>query len=337
MPTRASDLINHCRTLAGDPEADYHDDTKMLLHLNTSLRDIALRSRTFCEWIYMAMISGQGTYGLPDRYLEAKYVGYRYQGKLRELTPGGTSDVAPAVFDETLRTNSIPWSYADGGAAQIEKAVTTVESSEISNEGETQGYGDFVSTDPVPNAISGDTLINVTDGSEGVISEPQQRDDDITFLYHSLAGGEDNKLEADDVIRILSRSAHLHSITIAPPPGKTDEIGKESLFAYIAALPREIQSAHIQADNDFIEIAQEFEPALRQRIMYYMRFDQDGATADTTQSHEIRYETDYATAYPKANRRIRQYLTSWKMAGQRIPRAIKITATGDWSSRLVYR
>ena len=56
----ASEAISHCQTLAGDTEGDYHNDDKMLLHLNTSLHDLATRSRSFCEWFYIPVIDGAG-------------------------------------------------------------------------------------------------------------------------------------------------------------------------------------------------------------------------------------------------------------------------------------
>ena len=334
----ASEIINHTQTLAGDPDGDYHDDDKMLLHLNTSLHDLATRSRSFCEWLYIAMIDGQGIYGLPNEFLDFRYVGFKYRGRLLDLSPGHIRDAAPFIFDDREQGYQLPHTYTLGGNAPIEHVVTTVESSEISDDGELNGYGEFVSTDPAPGALAGDRIINVTDGSEGRLGIPMLResDDKVSFEYNSLVNGEDNKMEEDDVFRITSRSSHLHTIALAPPPRETDEIGFESLFAYISRTHRIIQPVHIQDNNETLEVDSEFQPALRHRILFYMRMDENGIDHNTTRAHNVDFETEYFRAYPKVRRRINEYLTAWRQAGQRIPKARTVTATGDWTVRLPF-
>ena len=310
----------------------------MLLHLNTSLHDLATRSRSFCEWLYIAMIDGQGMYGLPDEFLDFRYVGFKNRGRLLDLNPGHIREAAPFIFDNREKGFQIPYTYTLGGNAAIEHIATTVESSAISAEGALSGYGDFVSADPILGALASDRIINVTDGSEGVLGIPMQRDidDKTSFEYHSLRNGLDNRMDAGDVFRILSRSSHLHTIAIAPSPSETDEIGSESLFAYISKTHRIIQPVHIQDNNETLEIDSEFQPALRHRILYYMRMDENGIDHNTTRAHNVDFETEYFRAFPKVRRRINEYLTAWRQAGQRLPKARTVTATGDWSVRLPF-
>jgi len=328
----AGELINHCRTLMGDPEGDYHTDAKMLLHVNTALEDISTRSRTMCQWEYIAVSEGQGMYGLPEGYLEAKYVAFYYYGRLNELVPGAISDTAPAIFRDTT-IQRIPYHYSDGGIAYTEKLYSTVVTHPTNPNFDTSGEVNFLSETPSIHIEPGDRLINITDGSEGNISEVNSF---TQFTFIGLSGGEDNRMEVGDEFRILSQTQTARVIAISPPPTKDDTDGNESLYIYHARQHLFFSQDNIDNYNDQIELDVEFNTAIRNRVLYYMSVDQNGIDHQMTIAFDIKFETDYARAFPKANRRIRQYISTWRLGGNRIPPRKTIQQEADWSVRIPY-
>ena len=138
---RAGIFITHVQSLLGDPDGDFHNTEKMLLHLNTAIEDICTRSRTICAWLYIHALSDQGQYGLPENFLEFKFVGFYYQDYLLPLSPSGIRDAAPAVFSDRNRYyNRVPHIYADGGNAFIEKVVDTVAEGKARTDGSIEYY-----------------------------------------------------------------------------------------------------------------------------------------------------------------------------------------------------
>lgn len=325
---RAEHFINQVQRLLGDPEGQFHTTENMLSHLNTALEEICTRSRTLCTWLYVAVVNGQGFYGLPESFLEFKYVGYFYNGHLYPLTPGNIADAAPAIFREP-QYNHIPHTYAEGGNAFVEKVVTTVQTSEQhENVYPGVGTGTFVAGAEIPTVHVGDRLLNITDNSEGEITDVDPPSGRIT--YDKLDGGEDNTMAKGDEFRILSKTEHRYSIAISPPPTKTDPTGTESLYIYLARNHTPITQQDIDNKNDEIELSTEFNTTLRHRVMYYASMENDGIDHPATITYDVKYETDYMSAFPKANRRIREYISAWRSKTHRIPNNRNIITMADW-------
>lgn len=326
---RVQELINQCLILIGDPDADYHTPDKMLLHANTALEDIATRSRTVCTWEFMSVLQGQGTYGLPELYLEAKYVGYIHRGEFVDLTPGGTQDTAPAIYRDRLPAGSVPFNYSEGGNAFVEKIVGTVIPNPSNPNADNSGEVSFWSSEPVPDVKVGDQLINMTDQSEGEIYEIS--DGFSHFIFTNQSGGKTNRMQVGDEFRILSATEHRQAISISPPPDKTDTPESESLYLYYARNHKKFTQDDLNNENDRVELGAEFNMPLRHLVHYYMSMDENGLEHPKTIGYDVSYQTTYRTAFLKANSRIRQYLTTWKQNRRRLKPERTITQTADWN------
>ena len=330
---RAGNFITDISQLLGDPSGDFHTTDNLLRYLNIAIEDICTRSRTICTWIYLQAIKEQGMYGLPDTFLEFKFVGYYYQDQLIEVHPGGIADTAPGIFSQRYQNyNNIPHTFADGGNAYVEKVVTTVQRLvEAQEVYPGVGTGTFIAGAEIPTVKVGDRLINYTDNSEGVITVVDPPNGRIT--YADLANGEDNTMSQGDNFRILSRTEHRHTLALSPPPQKTDKLGTESLYVFHAREHIPISMENIENDNDEVEIGTEWNSTLRHRVCYYACLEEKGIDNPQTQIYEIKYETDYDKAFPKANRRIKQTISSWRRGGRRSPPRISITQQGDYAVR----
>ena len=339
---RAGLFIPHVQSLLGDPEGDFHTTEKVLLHLNTAIEDICTRSRTICTWMFIPAIKDQGMYGLPDNFLEFKYVGFFYEDELLHLTPGSVADGAPAVFRTPPSYHKVPFTYAAGGNAHIELFVgIAVEQfdSETNPDGQGNPDTDVVIDLPIGifNSIKPyDRLINMTDNSEGIINRKLTISGNTRILYFTdLTNGEDNKIQLDDEFRILSRTEHMHTLQIAPPPQKTDETGQESIYIFHAREHAPIEMKHIDSANDEIEFGTEWNSALRHRVCYYAALEEKGIDNAQTISFDIKYETDYMKAFPKANRRIREIISTYRSGGRRIRQKTTISHAYDHSVRRI--
>ena len=325
---RASTVINHVRTLLGDPDGDYHSDEKMLLHLNAALEDICDRSRSLRSPSYHRLIANQSMYGLPASFLEADIVGIVYQGRWRELEYADLGPTLPAIIDD-VTAGLAPWRYTIWGQAHIEKHVATV--IENPNTNDQSGEVSFYSSVPLSGVLRGDRVINFTDDSEGIVQAVSS--DFLQVTFEDLAGGEDNRMEIGDEFRILSPEASRKNLVISPPPTISDEAGTESLFLYFSRSHQEITQRRIDDQNDMLELDPEFASTLRHRVSYYASLDEKGLDHPATQGFDIKYETDYAKAIIPVRRRIRQFVSSWR-AGVRRNRSVRgtetITRTGDW-------
>lgn len=329
---RASAVIQHVRTLLGDPQADFHSDEKMLLHLNAALEDICDRSRSLRVASYHSLIEEQAMYGLPDSFLEMDIVGVIYRGQWCELDYADFGATLPRIFSEFTNGGLPPWRYTIWGQAHIEKYIAEVV--EHPEGGDSSGEASFVSSEPLYGVLPGDRLVNLTDNSEGVISNLMGGDVQVIFV--GLSGGEDNRMEVGDQFRVLSPQASRKNLVISPPPPESDEVGNESLFTYYSRSHQEITQQRIDDGNDTLEIDTEFASTLRHRICYYASLDEKGLDHTATQAFDIKYETDYARAIIPVRRRIRQFISTWRSNTRRLTsvRGLEtISRTADWNLR----
>ena len=323
---RAYSMIQNIQRLLGDPSGDFHSNDKLLGYLNLSIEDVASRSRTLCDWHYVSVQKDRGIYGLPKEFLEFKYVGFRYNGNFYPLTPGRVHDVAPAIFRDTKFNYWYPHFYAHAGNAHVEWLVDTVAEG---GDGETT----FALVAPATMGMKvGDLVINITDNSEGEIFAISADRQLITFI--NLMRGEDNRMQPGDEFRILSRTQHRHAIGISPPPRQTDKMGEESLYIYLARSHVDITQANIDAQNDEIELDTEFNTAIRYRTLWYASIEENGVDHPAAQAWDIKYETDYHSAFPKANRKLKEYLSTWRhnVGLARQDRRVNPTAPGLYNS-----
>ena len=332
---QASEIIDHIRILLGDENADYHTDAKMLIHLNRALKDICERSRSLRTAQYTALIKDQSAYGLVNTFLEMDIVGVIFNGEWCELDYDDLGGQLPHIFTNIHYGSYTPWKYTIWGQAHNEKVVTTVQevvSHQTSYPG--VGGGTFIAASEIPTVLKHDRLINITDNSEGVITDVDNPNGRIT--YQRLGGGADNEMAVDDQFRVVSPEAKQKNLIISPPPNKTDEKGVESMFTYFARSHQEITQARIDDRNDFLEIDPEFSSTLLHRIGYYASLDEKGLDHPATQSFDIKYETDYRTAIIPVRRRITQFISSWRksLRGRKSIRGNEvINRRGNWDPK----
>ena len=330
---QASRVISYMQTLLGDPSGDYHTNAKMLLHLNAALEDICDRSRSLKVSSYHQVEEEQAFYGLPPTFLEVDIVGILWQGKFYELQYADLGVHLPSTFTAGPQPNQPPWRYTIWGQGAREKYIGNVIASPTPG-ADTSGEVFFFSDIPMPDARPGDRLVNVTDDSEGQITHLDEGFSEVTFA--DLVGGDNNRMQIGDIFRVISPEESVKNIIISPPPQFTDPVGTESLFIYYTRSHAEMTQYLIDNDNDTLEIDPEFASALRNRIGYYASLDEHGADHPTTEAFDIRYQTDYARATVPVNRRIREFITSWR-DGVRRNRSIRgfetISRNANWNSR----
>ena len=164
----------------------------------------------------------------------------------------------------------------------------------------------------------GDRIFNVSDGSSvatiiearNVLNSATNEVEQI-IIHSELENGTRSFFQAGDEIRILSPGSPLQSLILAPVPDKVGGLGDEALFMYIAKIHREITERDIHEENDFIELDPEFEPALREYMIYYMRRDELNAADPEAQTALITATTLYNEALPNVLNRIREWRNMW--------------------------
>lgn len=181
--------------------------------------------------------------------------------------------------------------------------------------------------------LIGDKIINYTDNSEGIVTDKSLFSETVGIFHFQMFNGTDNMMEVGDEFRILSNTEHLHSILLSPPPRTDDEIGAESIFVFYAKRQIPITMFNITEGTDEIELGAEWHSALRHRVGYYASLEEKGVDSSQTQFYDIKYETDYMRAFPKANRRIREAISSWRNSNRRLPSRVTITQSGDYAVR----
>ena len=310
---RAGDLVEYGQTLLGDEHGEYHTDTKMLLHLNQALRDISRRSRSLRKGVFYGVIADQASYGLPMDFLMAEPVGFLWSGEWIDLKPARFQSQVRRIHGTRGNYSNVPLYYSIFQRSAEERVVGDSNTSSVGTVTGLQGDGTFSTAHDVTAVRTGDKLINITDGSEGLVTDilfHSEQDSDISFDF--LRNGEDNEFEVDDEFRIVSQSYASQTIDITPVPTESDDIGEESLYLYYAFEHRRILRADIINKTDDLEIDLEFETPTRHLMMALAKEDELGSAHQETQTKKLDYESEYYKSNPKVQRRIREFISTWK-------------------------
>lgn len=324
---RASEAIEYTRILVGDPDGDIHTDSKMLLHVNRVCRDISIRSRSIVEGHYFPASSLQSRYGLPEGFLRAEIVAWKFGDRYRPLDPI-TMEVASWMVHN--QNTGRPRFYDIFGRAAIERAVE-----HVVQVGALPPQGNVVDAVVLAGGVReglkpGDRIVNVSDASSvGRLRYAQNilhADNSITQAigYSELVGGTRPYLELGDQVRILSPGSPRQSLIVAPVPVDVGDVGDEALFMFIARAHRQVTAGDINEDNDDLELDLEFESAMIEYICYYMRRDELGASDSETQSQFVTANGLYREALPKVQDRIRQWQVRWHQRQQVSARQYRI-------------
>ena len=313
-------LIEVCLLLLRDPFRDFHSEAKMLIYLNNAVKDIAERALCVESWGFLPVTKDVYRYALPDDFLQVKIVGFdsKEQGWY-PLTSDMDKSVVRVAEWRYNTSYGYPTTYAIGGSSVIERIRDSV----------TVTYGEGVTFEGNVNFLMfgvkpDDRLLNVTDNSEAVVTGVT-----ATRIDHSpLYGGTDNLMEVDDEFRIVSASAPLKTINLAPAPGFTSGEGEEPLSLYFARNHRPITQANIDDGNDEIELDLEMRPALEQQVCWYGSTAQYGNTNAQTREFGAEYESKYKMAWPKVNKKMRDHALQWERGVSQWPRTVTVTGAG---------
>ena len=326
---QAGDLVEYGQILLGDEHAEYHTDAKMLLHLNQALRDISRRSRSLRKGIYYGVIEDQASYGLPADFLMAEPVGFLWSGEWIELKPAQFKTQARRIHGTSGNSSNVPLYYSVYQRSAEERALGTV--TWIPDVGDADRNILFRTDVSIDNIRIGDKLINITDGSEGLVRDTMAGSlDNNTISFDFMVNGEDNTFAVDDEFRVVSQAYLAQTIDITPVPTETDDTGTESLYLYYAFEHRRITSEDITNKADDLEIDVEFETPTRHLMMALAKEDEFGAASQETQAKKLDYEREYINANTKVQRRIREFISTWKTrASARLDQVYDVTDSYD--------
>ena len=327
-------LIESCLLWLRDPFQDFHTPANLLIYVNTAVRDMAERSQCIQSWGFLPVVKDVHRYALPDDFLNAAIVGF--ESREQGWYPLGVEKDKAVASLAQWRYNDYgigyPSQYAIGGNAVIERIIDTVTT--IYDAGLTfEGNVNFL----MFGVRKGDRILNVTDSSESIIINVTNTQVDHRGLY----GGEDNEMAVDDEYRIVSASAPLKTINLAPPPGRTSDMGEEPLSLFYSREHKVISQQNIDDGNDEIELDLEFRPALEQRVCYYGSMAQYGKTNGQTRAFMADYEAEYKKAWPHVNKKMRDHANQWMRGMQRWPRSSTVSGTNTnlnhpYTSQRVY-
>ena len=329
---RAFELIAEARDLANDPAGDLYTDAKMLRHLNRALRDVTSRSRSIREVIYNPVNKGQSVYGLPEGFLGNDKFSWLYKGYWYPLLRRSLS-VVEYINNSNIITSWRPFYFDVWGKVREEKVVANVEA--VSDDGgifephqdiytpyppTTVEYYGFKFEDGIRGLDDiriGDLIINMTDGAEGHVRNTKFLGNGLLLIsYNRLengrrAGTDFGKIMVDDFIRITTPNVVSHALRISPVPTETSEPGEETLWMYLSRRHYVVQQDNIDNFNDGLEIDIELETPTLERILYWMRREELGASDPETQAQKQEYENEYHRALPKIRQRNRDHESTW--------------------------
>lgn len=318
---RMRELIDNVRLIMADDDGDYLDDTKMLNFANKALREISEMCRAIHEAKAISINANQVNYGLPDEFLSMEMVMFNYPWGWKEVKAARLKKVetlAGAPFDAPY-----PYCYTIWQNAYVEKVVsadvaeTFYTISEQTPNPSIGIPGGYVGVEP------GDILINLSDldASTNVISsvpyminnEPQLL---IYFPVIGLGGGGDERVRGypniGDTIRITSPHAYNKTLSIAPVPNTSDDLGVESLKIYETRKHRVITAQDMDDESDDLELDSELWTAAEWRTAYWGYAAVLGLDSRQFALAKNEFREAYYTALPNVNQRFENAINTWQ-------------------------
>lgn len=328
----ARDMIREARDLVNDPDGTLFTDAKVLDHLNRALRDVTSRARTIREVIYRRANSGQSVYALPEGFLGNDKFSWLYANYWYPLHRRTLSQVEYINNSNILRSWR-PFYYDVWGRTREERIVASVDKTS-SSLFESEDANPFRSPDFPTNdqtfgfkfvdGLAGidsvrvrDMIINMTDGSEGFVTERRQEvPGQALFGYARLLGGkrtgDDSGLILEgDKVRITSPNVSGHALRISPPPVEDSEPGEEALWMYLSRRHYIVTQGHLNDFNDGLELDIELETPALECMIYYMRREELGASDRETMAQKQIFEGAYHRALPDIRQRNREHESTW--------------------------
>lgn len=323
---RAVDMIAEARDLLNDPSEDLWTDAKLLTHLNRALRDVTGRSRSIREVIYRQVDAAHSVFGLPEGFLGNDKFAWLTQGQWYPLHRRSLSQVEYLNNSDVFRAWR-PFFYDVWGRARIERIVADVVATSRESDlfrdpdfptfSETHGFKFEEGLRSVDDVRVGDRIINMTDGSEGFVTEvrndaPRVRLFGTELLEGGKRTGDDyGRILPGDFVRITSIHAPAHALRVSPPPDSSSATGEEVLWMYLSRRHYVLTQSHIDNVNDGLELDIELETAGLERLIYWCRREELGARDPETVAQATLYEDAYHKAAPDILQRNREHESTW--------------------------
>ena len=231
------------------------------------------------------------------------------------------------INNSDIITSWRPFYFDVWGKVRREKIVATVDA--ISGGEGIFADSDFPTLDQTfgfkfEDGLSGiddirvrDLIINMTDGSEGFVTERHTLGHGLAlFGYSRLENGKRTdddfgKIMEGDFIRITTPNVVSHALRISPPPTQTSEPGEEVLWMYLSRKHYEIRQEHIDQFNAELELDVELETPTLERLIYWMRREELGASDPETLAQNQMYRGAYHEALPYIRQRNRDHESTW--------------------------
>ena len=308
----AREIIQEAQLYIGDPNVDFHDLDRILLALNRALNRISTRSRSIHESWYHPVIADQYQYALPQGALHIRKAKYR-QEEWEDLDRGVFDDVEARA---AASDGGPPQTFSVWQNAREERFVGTALAVNFDPQRDERLQRRV--TFGLPNLEGavrvGDLVFNLSaKHGEGIITSILGTDTPNTtqIAYSPLIGGTQDRFNVDDEIRITSFHTSGHVMIIAPAPVRTDEIGEESIAAFVAQRHRVITRTDMDNENDTLELDAEFNDTLMYEMLHWARVQETGLDS-TAQLYRRLANEEYLTAIPLAENRIHQQLNAWE-------------------------
>ena len=306
----AREIIEEAQLLIGDPNVDFHDRHRMLFALNRATNRISTRSRSIHEQWYRPVVEGQYQYALPPGTLYIRKAKYK-QGIWQDLDRGFFDNVEARAANPG---GGSPRSFALWQNARVEKFVGEAKAVGF-DEQRAEKFQRHVTLDIIltEDAIRlGDFVFNLSARhAEGVVTSIIGEQDSTQISYSALVGGTRDRFEQGDEIRITSPHTSGQVMMIAPAPVRTDEVGEESIAAFVARRHRIIAPTDIDNDNDSLELDSEFDDTLMYEMLHWARVQRMGLDT-TAQLYRRLSNEEYLTAIPLVENRAIQNLNTWE-------------------------
>lgn len=327
----AREAIEHIRDMISDRHGDYHKDPNVLRYLNRSCQFVSTESESVRSGNYISVSEGQSHYGLESDFLQIDFVGFRYKDERRYRPLHAIRAANNTAINRNVE-KGYPIYYSIWGRSADEKIVAPVV-------WESNATGLFAVSNLPGNVKTHDILVNVTDGSEGVVQQvlrpgdadfdpPMVNGESLSVMaFFGQVGGIRNNFEVGDIVRITSPDRKQQTLILSPPPDFTSEEGEENLFAYYAHKHRVITQAHIDTQNDDLEIDPNLEEAMLHQACYYASLADKAISNETAKYFNGQYLFHHKRAMPRVRQKIREFQSLW-FSGRSLARVRDVRLVG---------
>ena len=322
----AQDLIISAARSLRDSSLVFFTQGVMYEFLKEAIEEIANRSKTLFSQEFRAVSADKTDYDLPEKFISIIRVEHLQGANWMRLSP--SDQVGERRFNPS---SNVPVFYTPGPRSRRLRASGTATGGSATQLIDTSGI-EFTALDDPP--VAGDLMLNLTDGSEGIVNGAMVTETTVDSIK-ALLGGVDNTWSADDKYEIQSFNTPLHSVRIWPPPKDADTGGEESLSIHFLSahydLDAEMTARGLDVTDDpcnlELDLDREFEPAIRERLKAKMLEFRKGISHPDAIRQEGKAEQEFRRSLPTVRSRIEEDISTW-YRGRSMFQSLNITRDG---------